>query len=386
MFPNLAIRAKIKTAKDMKRVRGELEKITKQHRDFSFVSENSSNIQEVVSSDRKTSSKVEETAIIGRIQEKQKILDCLSDKILTQDFIILAIYGMGGVGKTTLAQLVFNDKKFKEFSPVWVYVSQVFDLDKIESSIISQLSKREPNMTDLEMVPPNMNIIIVLDDLWENDVFKLDSLKLKLKVGNGAKVIILVTTHDKTIAMRFSNVEPYKLEPLTHDMCWKIIKQKSAFEGRDDREWLEHIGKEIARKCGSVALAAQSLGYILHTKRADEWVSVRDSNIWNESTSEDTSSPHHMLASLKLSYLRMKPCLKMCFGYCAIFPKGQKIVKDDLICQWICLDFIEKSKVYSSKQLGEIYVNELLGMSFLQHSKSVSYLVLLQWIVILSSP
>lgn len=125
MFPNLAICAKIKIAKEMKRMRGELEKITKQHRDFSFASENSSNIQEVVSSDRKTSSKVEETAIIGRIQEKQKILDCLSNKILTQDFIILAIYGMGGIGKTTLAQLVMNDKKFKEFSPVWVYVSGI---------------------------------------------------------------------------------------------------------------------------------------------------------------------------------------------------------------------------------------------------------------------
>uniref|UniRef100_A0A0E0IZJ6 NB-ARC domain-containing protein n=1 Tax=Oryza nivara TaxID=4536 RepID=A0A0E0IZJ6_ORYNI len=296
---------KIKTAKEMKRMRGELEKITKQHKDFSFASENSSNIQEVVSSDRKTSSKV-------------------------------------------------------------------FDLDKIESSIISQLSKREPNMTDLEMVPPNMNIIMVLDDLWENDGFKLDSLKLKLKVGNGAKVIILVTTRDKTIAMRFSNVEPYKLEPLTDDMCWKIIKQKSAFEGRGDRECLEHIGKEIARKCGGVALAAQSLGYILHSKRADEWESVRDSNIWNESTSEDTSSPHHMLASLKLSYLTMKPCLKICFGYCAMFPKGQRIVKDDLICQWICLDLIETSKVYSSKQLGEIYVNQLLGMSFLQHPESIA--------------
>uniref|UniRef100_A0A0E0F3K8 Rx N-terminal domain-containing protein n=1 Tax=Oryza meridionalis TaxID=40149 RepID=A0A0E0F3K8_9ORYZ len=221
MFPNLAICAKIKTAKEMKRMRGELEKVTKQHRDFSFASENSSNIQEVVSSDRKTSSKVEETAIIGRIQEKQKILDCLSNKILTQDFIILAIYGMGGIGKTTLAQLVMNDKKFKEFSPV-----------------------------------------------------------------------------------------------------------------------------------------------------ADEWESMRDSNIWNESTSEDTSSPHHMLASLKLSYLTMKPCLKICFGYCAMFPKGQRIVKDDLICQWICLDLIETSKVYSSKQLGEIYVNQLLGMSFLQHLES----------------
>uniref|UniRef100_A0A0D3HJI9 Rx N-terminal domain-containing protein n=1 Tax=Oryza barthii TaxID=65489 RepID=A0A0D3HJI9_9ORYZ len=115
VFSNLG--AKIKMAKEMKRMRVELKKITKQHKDFSFASENTANIQEEVSSVRKTSPKVEETAIVGRIQEKRKILACLSERILTQDFIILAIYGMGGIGKTTLAQLVFNDKQFKEYSP-----------------------------------------------------------------------------------------------------------------------------------------------------------------------------------------------------------------------------------------------------------------------------
>nr|ACM17560.1 NBS-LRR disease resistance protein family-2 [Oryza brachyantha] len=356
----------------MKKLRGELEKITKQHKDFSFSSDSSSNIQQETYSDRRTSPKVEEAAIVGRTQEKQKLLDCLSDKVLMKDFIILAIYGMGGIGKTTLAQLVFNDKQFKEYAPAWVHVSQVFDLDKIENSIISQLSKRDPSVTHLEMVPPNMNIIIVLDDLWENDGFKLDNLKLRLKVGKGTKVIVIVTTRHKSIANRFSTVQPYLLEPLTDDMCWKIIKQKSAFEDRHDKELLEQTGMEIATKCGGVALAALSVGYMLHSKKVDEWESVRDSDIWNESASEDTSSPHHVLSSLKLSYVRMNPCLKMCFGYCAIFQKGQKIVKDDLIHQWICLDFIEPSKVYSSRQLGEIYVTELLGMSFLQHSKSSS--------------
>lgn len=375
VFSNLG--AKIKMAKEMKRMRGKLKKITKQHKDFSFASENTANIQEEVSSVRKTSPKVEETAIVGRIQEKRKILACLSERILTQDFIILAIYGMGGIGKTTLAQLVFNDKQFKEYSPAWVYVSQVFDLDKIERSIISQLSKRAPNMTDLEMAPPNMNIIIVLDDLWENDGFQLDNLKLKLQVGKGAKVIIIVTTRDESIAMRFSTIEPHFIKPLTDEMCWRIIKQKTAFEDRNDRDWLEHIGKEIAKKCGGVALAAQSLGYMLHSRRADEWESVRNSNIWNESSSDDTSSPHHVLSSLKLSYVRMRPCLKMCFGYCAIFPKGQNIVKDDLIHQWISLGFIEPSRVFTPRQLAETYVAKLLGMSFLQwcpESSSVSYL------------
>lgn len=360
----------------MKKMRVQLEKIAKQNKDFNLMPESSSTVQ-VLYDDRATSPNVEESVIVGRAQDKQRILFYLSDKILTQDFIILAIYGMGGIGKTTLVQLVFSDTKFREYSLVWVYVSQVFDLNKIESSIISQLPKMDLSMSDSEVAPTNRNILIVLDDLWENNGFKLDKLKLKLKVRTGAKVIVIVTTRDEDIARRFSNVEPYKLEPLTDGICWNIIKQKSAFEDRGDKERLEQTGREIARKCGSVALAAQSLGYLLHSKRLDEWESVKDNDIWNESTLEDASSPHHVLASLKLSYVKMQPSLKLCFGYCAIFPKGQKIVKDDLIHQWISLNFIKPSKVYSCRQLGEMYVTQLLGMSFLQRPKSlyVSYSV-----------
>ncbi|XP_015697595.1 disease resistance protein RGA2 [Oryza brachyantha] len=370
----LTVRPKIKMANNMKEIRVRLEKITKQHKDFNFILDSSSDIKEqnVLFGDRLTSPKVEEATIFGRNEDKSKIVNNLSKKMLMEDFIVLAICGMGGIGKTTLAQLVFNDKHFKEYYPVWVYVSQVFDLNKIERSIISQLSKRMPKMTDLDMAPPDMNVIIVLDDLWEKDGSKLEKLKAMLTVNKEGKMIIIATTRDESIAKRFSTIEPYHLDPLTDDMCWKIIKEKSDFVNRNDKDQLEQIGREIARKCGGVALAAQSLGYTLYSKRFDEWESIKNNDIWNESTSEDTSSPHHVLASLKLSYVRMRPGLKMCFGYCAIFPKGQKIVKDDLIHQWISLGFIEPSRVYSPIQLVETYATELLAMSFLQHPKSLS--------------
>uniref|UniRef100_A0A0E0MDT0 Uncharacterized protein n=1 Tax=Oryza punctata TaxID=4537 RepID=A0A0E0MDT0_ORYPU len=359
---------KIKMANKMKEVKVQLEMITKQHSDFNFRTLRSSSVQDVLSANRATSPEVEEADIVGRTKQKHKIVADLSNKILTQDFIILAIYGMGGIGKTTLARIIFNDNQFKGYTPVWAYVSQVFDLNKIESSINSQLSERVPKTTDLKMTPPN--ILIVLDDIWEEYGEAYHNLKVKLKaISKGAKMIVIVTTRNEGIAKKFSNVEPYMLEPLEDDMCWKILKQKSAFENRNDIEQLEQTGREIARKCGGVPLAAQSLGYMLHSKRLDEWESVNNSDIWNESTSKDTSLSTDVLASLKLSYVRMRTSLKMCFGYCAVFPKGQNIVKDDLIHQWICLDFMEKSNVYSPKQLGENYVTELLGMAFLQHSK-----------------
>lgn len=107
-----------------------------------------------------------------------------------------------------------------------------------------------------------------------------------------------------------------------------------------------------------MALAAQSLGYMLRSMSYDEWKSVRDSDIWDVSASSGgtRSAQHKVLASLRLTYNSMQPYLKLCFGYCATFPKGHDIAKGSLIQQWISLGFIEPSSLLSTRQLSEKYV------------------------------
>uniref|UniRef100_A0A0A8Z5Y5 NB-ARC domain-containing protein n=1 Tax=Arundo donax TaxID=35708 RepID=A0A0A8Z5Y5_ARUDO len=185
------------------------------------------------------------------------------------DVTILPIYGIGGIGKTTLAKLIFNDTLFKDYSQVWVYVSQIFNLNKIGNSIISQLSKEESHITEKQMmrtclgellaVAGKKKIMIVLDDLWEENECKLEELKSMLTIGEGGKVIVVVTTRDEAIAKKICTIQSYKLPPLADEMCWDIIKQKCSFEARDDKERLEPIGRDIAMKCGGVALAAQAM-------------------------------------------------------------------------------------------------------------------------------
>ena len=91
---------------------------------------------------REASSDVVEEIIVGRTEEKGKIIASLLEG-MSEKIIILPIYGIGGIGKTTFARLIYNDPNFKCYSHVLVDVSRRFDLNKICESVISQLSGKE---------------------------------------------------------------------------------------------------------------------------------------------------------------------------------------------------------------------------------------------------
>jgi hypothetical protein len=118
------------------------------------------------------------------VEEKYKIMSSLLECI-SKKFSILPIYGIGGIGKTTLARLIYKDPNFSGYSLVWVHVPQRFDLHKIRESIISQLHNKgsqqaNPGQTMqscLVKLLCGKKALIVLDDLWEDNQFLLQDLK-----------------------------------------------------------------------------------------------------------------------------------------------------------------------------------------------------------------
>ncbi|CAD6253009.1 unnamed protein product [Miscanthus lutarioriparius] len=356
---------KIAIANRMKSLRKELMKIKMEFGNFESISTQGTSTNVQLPDKRVTTSYFLPEKVEGREGEKQEIINMLLHARSNHDeseTVIVHIYALGGMGKTTLAQLV--------------YVSQDFNLLKIGNSIISQLQRegahqnRDLQNTDLQVIMDcldnllcNKKVLIVLDDLWETDDDELSKLKNMLRVGKkGSTIDVIVTTREEGIAKKVSTskLQPlkdvvcllYKLQPLKDVVCWEIIKRSSKCNQKE----FEMIGLDIAKKCGGVPLAAQALGGMLQSKDLSEWTNINDSDIWNE------TSNHRVLPSLKLSYHRMPQQLRMCFSYCAIFSKGHSIVEHDLIHQWSVLGFIERKK-------GKEYIEQLLRMSFLEVSK-----------------
>jgi hypothetical protein len=130
----------------------------------------------------------------------------------------------------------------------------------------------------------------------------------------------------------------------------------------EDLFGLEAIGRQIAKKCAGLPLLARSLGFLLSQHKSTEaWEDIRDKKIIL-GMNEDIQL-QEPLERLMLSYYYMPLKFKLCFTYCAVFPKGFTITSDHLIQQWRALGYIQAID-------GKYCVHYLLGMSFLQISKT----------------
>ncbi|XP_034678421.1 putative disease resistance protein RGA4 [Vitis riparia] len=332
--------------------------------------------REIQSSWRETHSFVLTSEMVERDEDKEEIIKLLVSSGNEKNLFAVAIIGIGGLGKTTLAQLVYNDERVVDFfePKIWICVSDDFDVKLLVKKTLESLSGGVAgNSESLEVLKVSLHeklrqkrYLLVLDDVWNDDFQKWDRLRTLLMVGaKGSK--ILLTTRNRNVASTMGiDHFPFSLKGLKENQSWNLFS-KIAFEEGQERMYprLVEIGKEIVNMCNGVPLIIKTLGAILRFKTEEHpWLSIKNNEnlLLLEGGNDDK-----VLSVLKLSYDDLSFCLKQCFAYCALFPKDYEIEKKLLVQLWMAQGYIQVSDV------GNQYFEELLSRSLLEEAKKDAY-------------
>ncbi|XP_049377851.1 putative disease resistance protein RGA1 [Solanum stenotomum] len=356
-----------KIGKRMKEMTEKLDAIAKERMDFHFHEK----IIERQTARRETGSVLTEPQVYGRDKDEDEIVKILINNVSdAQELSVLPILGMGGLGKTTLAQMVFNDKRVTEhFHPkIWICVSEDFNEKRLIKEILEFIERI--SLGDMGLAPLQMKLqellngkryLLVLDDVWNEDQDKWANLRQVLKVGaSGASV--LTTTRLEKVGSIMGTLQPFRLSNLSQEDCWLLFMQGAFGYQEELNPNLVAIGKDIVKKSGGVPLAAKTLGGILRFKREErEWEHVRDNEIWNLPQEERS-----ILPVLRLSYHHLPLDLRQCFAYCAVFQKDTKMEKKKVISLWMAHGFLLSRRNLELEDVGNEVWNELYLRSFFQ--------------------
>ncbi|KAH0730845.1 hypothetical protein KY285_003911 [Solanum tuberosum] len=310
-----------------------------------------------------------ESKILGRNKDKNNIIKLL----IGSDESVVSIIGIGGIGKTTVAKLVYNDAVVENSfdTRIWVCVSEGFNVKRLLKAIIESGTGSSCNLVEMDVIQRRVQelilgkkFLLVLDDVWDDDHEKYERLKNLVHNGlDGSK--LLVTTRNEKVALLMGTTNPYRLEGLSDGDCWSLFQELAYKNRQNELLALEEVGKEIAKKCRGVPLAAKALGSLMCLKnQKSEWSFIRDCAMWDLMGHEDGAG---ILSALRLSYEYLPTHLKQCFAYCSIFPKGYRINKNTLICLWMAEGFVPSSESIPPEEVGNGYFNELLWRSFFQN-------------------
>ncbi|RCV37916.1 hypothetical protein SETIT_8G101700v2 [Setaria italica] len=286
--------------------------------------------------------------------------------------MVVSIVGIGGLGKTTLANSVYQRLKGGFQCHAFVSVSLKPDIKKIFSSILRQVSNKEYqnaeawNHTELideiRSILERKRYFIVIDDLWEENAWK--NIKCAL-VDNNFGSRIIVTTRNINVANFTSKDEVYELDTLSEEDSGRLLCKRVFNEEDGIYSELEEVTKKILKKCGGIPLAiitiASMLASIPNTTKY-EWYRVCNSM---GSGFEKYKTLDNMRNILHLSYSDLPSYLKPCLLYVSMFPEDYEIPRRHLVRLWVAEGFVAENQGSNSYDIGESYFNELVNRSMI---------------------
>ncbi|KAJ0974369.1 hypothetical protein J5N97_016334 [Dioscorea zingiberensis] len=360
-------------ADDIKCLNDKLEEISKDKESFNLVSDKSIDANAISkSTEYGHSSSLPESDVVGsgiRNNSRRLVESLISEN--EQKCLVFAIVGMGGIGKTTLAQLIYNDPKIKNnfLFKSWNCVSKLSDTELLQKIIRDCHGDYGRSTTTTELQEKLTDTIygkhffLVLDDVWDSNKW-LVLLKNSVESG-AAKVRVLVTTRDENLARLMESIDIHHVNKLTIDSGWELLcKQVFTNRNLEGMQSLRDMGMQIVDKCGGLPLAIKVIAGVLkttdHSRR--EWETVLENDAWN-----CRGLPEDLHGALYISYEALPSSLKQCFLHCSLYHANNVFFLSDLVKEWIAEGYVTTEKnALIMEDIAEGYYKELIRRSFLQ--------------------
>ncbi|PHT54066.1 hypothetical protein CQW23_08528 [Capsicum baccatum] len=321
---------------------------------------------------RRTTSYVDDDQIFVGFQD---VVQRLITELLKADprRSAISIYGMGGLGKTTLARNLYTNPNIVSSFPIraWICVSQEYNtMDLLRNIIKSIQGRTKENLdllekmteTDLESYLRDLlkerKYLVVVDDVWHREAW--ESLKRAFPDSkDGSRVII--TTRKEDVAERADDKGyVHKLWYLTQEESWDLFCKK-LLDVQTMVPEMERLARGMVDKCGGLPLAIVVLsGLLSHKRGLEEWQKVKD-QLWKTIKADSIEISY----ILSISYNDLPTVLKQCFLYFGIYPEDREIYADQIMQFWMAEGFIPREEE-RMEDVAEGFLNELIRRSLIQ--------------------
>ncbi|KAF8672286.1 hypothetical protein HU200_049485 [Digitaria exilis] len=286
-----------KASRDLKGVLDKIEELVTEMKSFGLL-EHTEAPQAIY---RQTHSALDETEeVYGRDDDKALVVNLLLDQRGQKHVQVLPITVMGGLGKTTLAKMVYNDDRIqKHFElKMWHCVSENFEATAVVKSVVELATNKRCDLHDaIELLRVQLQdaigrkrFLLVLDDVWNENQHRWESdLKPLLcsSIGGSGSVIV-VTSRSSNVASIMGTLPPHKLACLSADDSWELFSKKAFICGVKEQEELAKIGRRIVNKCKGLPLALKTMGGLMSSKQqVQEWEAIANCNISDTSRGKD---------------------------------------------------------------------------------------------------